>query len=49
MKYAALRYFNAAGASDDSSIGESHDPEPHLIPLVLFSALGKSDSIKILR
>jgi UDP-glucose 4-epimerase len=47
MKYVALRYFNAAGASDDSSIGESHDPEPHLIPLVLFSALGKSDSIKI--
>jgi UDP-glucose 4-epimerase len=47
MKYAALRYFNAAGASDDSSIGESHDPEPHLIPLVLFSALGKRDNIKI--
>lgn len=47
LKYAALRYFNAAGDSDDGSIGESHDPEPHLIPLVLFTALGKRDSIKI--
>ncbi|MBI5404333.1 MAG: UDP-glucose 4-epimerase GalE [Ignavibacteriae bacterium] len=47
LKYAALRYFNAAGDSDDASIGESHDPEPHLIPLVLFTALGKRDSIKI--
>lgn len=47
LKYAALRYFNAAGDSDDGLIGESHDPEPHLIPLVLFTALGKRDSIKI--
>ncbi len=47
MKSVCLRYFNAAGASADSSIGESHDPEPHLIPLVLFAALGKRDSIKI--
>ena len=47
LKYAALRYFNAAGDSDDGSIGESHEPEPHLIPLVLFTALGKRDSIKI--
>jgi UDP-glucose 4-epimerase len=47
MKHIALRYFNAAGASDDSSIGESHDPEPHLIPLVLYTALGKLDSIRI--
>jgi len=47
LKYAALRYFNAAGDSDDASIGESHEPEPHLIPLVLFTALGKRDSIKI--
>lgn len=47
LKYVALRYFNAAGDSDDSSIGESHNPEPHLIPLVLNTALGKRDSIKI--
>ncbi|HEY5533811.1 MAG TPA: UDP-glucose 4-epimerase GalE [Ignavibacteria bacterium] len=47
MKHIALRYFNAAGASDDSSIGESHDPEPHLIPLVLYSALGKRENIRI--
>jgi len=47
MKHIALRYFNAAGASDDSSIGESHDPEPHLIPLVLYTALGKLDIIRI--
>jgi UDP-glucose 4-epimerase len=47
LKYAALRYFNAAGDSDDASIGESHDPEPHLIPLVLYTALGKRDIIKI--
>ena len=47
LKYTALRYFNAAGCSDDGSIGESHEPEPHLIPLVLFAALGKRSSIKI--
>ena len=35
LKYIALRYFNAAGAAADGSIGESHDPETHLIPLVL--------------
>jgi UDP-glucose 4-epimerase len=47
LKYVALRYFNAAGDSDDGTIGESHDPEPHLIPLVLYTALGKRESIKI--
>jgi UDP-glucose 4-epimerase len=47
LKYVALRYFNAAGDSDDGLIGESHDPEPHLIPLVLYTALGKRVSIKI--
>ena len=35
LKYIALRYFNASGASSDCSIGESHNPETHLIPLVL--------------
>ncbi len=43
----ALRYFNASGASADATIGEDHDPESHLIPLVLQVALGQRDSIKI--
>ena len=47
LRYAALRYFNAAGASLDSSLGEDHDPETHLIPLVLQVALGKRESITI--
>jgi UDP-glucose-4-epimerase GalE len=41
--YAALRYFNASGAAEDGSIGEDHDPETHLIPLVLQVALGQRD------
>jgi UDP-glucose 4-epimerase len=47
LKYAALRYFNAAGADEEGELGESHDPEPHLIPLVLQTALGKRDKIFI--
>lgn len=43
----ALRYFNAAGAAADSRIGEDHDPETHLIPLVLKAALGQRENIKI--
>ncbi len=43
----ALRYFNAAGAAADGSIGEDHDPESHLIPLVLKVALGQREDIKI--
>lgn len=43
----ALRYFNAAGASADASIGEDHDPESHLIPRVLKVALGQADRILI--
>jgi UDP-glucose-4-epimerase GalE len=39
--YTALRYFNAAGAAADGSLGEDHDPETHLIPLVLQVALGQ--------
>ena len=39
LDYAILRYFNAAGASPDGDIGERHEPEPHLIPLVLEAAL----------
>jgi len=45
LKYAALRYFNAAGATDN--YGEDHYPETHLIPLVLKTAQGKRESISI--
>ena len=45
--YAALRYFNAAGARPDGTIGEDHDPESHIIPIVLQVALGQRDSITI--
>jgi UDP-glucose 4-epimerase len=44
---AALRYFNASGASSDASIGEDHDPESHLIPIVLQVALGQRPHISI--
>ena len=47
LKYVILRYFNAAGADMDLCIGEDHNPETHLIPLVLDVAIGKLDSIKI--
>lgn len=47
LNYAALRYFNAAGAAQDASIGEWHEPESHLIPLVLDVALGKREKISI--
>ena len=45
--YAALRYFNAAGAAADGSIGEDHTPETHLIPLVILAALGKRPHIEV--
>lgn len=45
LRYAALRYFNAAGATVER--GEDHDPETHLIPLVLQVALGQRDHIEI--
>ncbi|MDR3600010.1 MAG: UDP-glucose 4-epimerase GalE [Desulfosporosinus sp.] len=47
LKWVALRYFNAAGASLDGSIGEEHLPETHLIPLVLKAALGQRDAIQV--
>lgn len=47
LKYMALRYFNAAGCAKDGSIGESHDPETHLISLVLQTIAGKRPCIKI--
>ncbi|HEY6563953.1 MAG TPA: UDP-glucose 4-epimerase GalE, partial [Pirellulaceae bacterium] len=45
--YAALRYFNASGAAEDGSLGEDHEPESHLIPLVLEVALGQRPDIQI--
>jgi len=45
MKYTALRYFNAAGDDPDGEIGESHDPEPHLIPIIMQTALGKREKL----
>lgn len=47
LKYAALRYFNAAGAGFDAALGEDHKPESHLIPLIIQAAMGKRDDIKI--
>ena len=47
LKSVALRYFNAAGADPDGDTGEDHDPETHLIPLVLDAAIGKRPSITI--
>ena len=47
IKYCCLRYFNACGAHPDGHIGEAHDPESHLIPLVLQVALGQRDAIQI--
>lgn len=45
--FAALRYFNASGASPDGTIGEDHTPESHLIPIVLQVALGKRPHVEI--
>ncbi len=45
--YAALRYFNASGASPSGDIGEDHDPETHLIPLILQVALGQRPHIEV--
>ncbi len=47
FQYLALRYFNAAGADPDGEIGEDHDPEPHLIPIVIHTALGHRTNIEI--
>jgi UDP-glucose 4-epimerase len=47
LKAVALRYFNAAGADPQGRIGESHNPETHLIPLILQTALGQRASIKV--
>jgi UDP-glucose 4-epimerase len=47
LGYAALRYFNAAGASPEGDLGEDHDPETHLIPIVLEVALGQRPNLTV--
>lgn len=47
LQHIALRYFNAAGCAADGSIGESHTPETHIIPLVLKAITGERDNIKV--
>jgi UDP-glucose-4-epimerase GalE len=45
--YAALRYFNVAGAAADGSLGEDHEPETHLIPVILQTALGRREKLTV--
>jgi len=47
FKYASLRYFNASGCSADGSLGEDHDPETHLIPVVLQAIMGLRPGITV--
>ncbi|MBC1541250.1 UDP-glucose 4-epimerase GalE [Listeria seeligeri] len=47
MKYVALRYFNVAGAKSDGIIGEDHQPESHLVPIILQVALGQREKLAI--
>jgi len=47
LKFIALRYFNACGAYPDGSIGENHNPETHLIPLILKTAKGEREKIMV--
>jgi UDP-arabinose 4-epimerase len=47
LRFAALRYFNAAGADPEGELGEEHDPETHLIPLAIDAALGKGKELSI--
>jgi UDP-glucose 4-epimerase len=47
LRSVSLRYFNAAGARPDGTLGEDHEPETHLIPLVLRVAAGRAPSIKV--
>lgn len=47
LRFAALRYFNAAGATPEGDLGEDHEPESHLIPIVLQVALGQRETLTI--
>jgi UDP-glucose-4-epimerase GalE len=46
-RYAILRYFNAAGADPDGELGESHEPETHLIPNAILAALGRRSALEV--
>jgi UDP-glucose 4-epimerase len=48
VEYLSLRYFNAAGADGDGEFGEDHDPETHLIPLVLDAASGRREHVQVM-
>jgi UDP-glucose 4-epimerase len=47
LRYAALRYFNAAGAGANGTLGEDHTPESHLVPLIIQAAMGQRKDVKI--
>jgi len=47
FQYAALRYFNASGCDPEGELGEDHDPETHLIPVVLQTVLGQRDKVVV--
>jgi UDP-glucose-4-epimerase GalE len=47
LKWAAMRYFNAAGCDRDGELGERHAPETHAIPLAILAALGNGQSFKV--
>ena len=47
FSFVALRYFNVAGSAADGSLGEDHDPETHLIPVLLLTALGRRDKVTV--
>ena len=47
LSFAAFRYFNAAGAARDGKIGEDHNPETHLIPLVFDAATGRRENVQV--
>ncbi len=47
LKFVVLRYFNAAGADPEGELGEGHDPETHLIPLILDAASGRRKEIRV--
>ncbi len=47
LRWASLRYFNAAGADPDGELGESHDPETHLVPLAIRAAFGRTKPLTV--
>ncbi|HYK18628.1 MAG TPA: UDP-glucose 4-epimerase GalE [Bryobacteraceae bacterium] len=47
LRWAALRYFNAAGADPEGQLGEEHDPEPHLVPVAISAVMGRTKALEI--